>query len=163
MWTEFSLKWYRALFSNAQIGQAVLISITVALMTAAASVIIGTLAAFVLVRVRKFKGESAFVLFMTAPMVLPEVITGLALLLLFVTLGEVIPWFSDRGIFAIWIAHVTFCSAYTTVVIRSRFRELDISIEEAAIGIGRRSYQGILCHYSACHHASRSGSLPALL
>ncbi|SPT67775.1 Inner membrane ABC transporter permease protein ydcV [Anaerobiospirillum thomasii] len=136
VWTEFSLKWYRALFSNAQIGQAVLISITVALMTAAASVIIGTLAAFVLVRVRKFKGESAFVLFMTAPMVLPEVITGLALLLLFVTLGEVIPWFSDRGIFAIWIAHVTFCSAYTTVVIRSRFRELDISIEEAAMDLG---------------------------
>lgn len=136
VWTEFSLKWYRALFSNAQIGQAVLISITVALMTAAASVVIGTLAAFVLVRVRKFKGESAFVLFMTAPMVLPEVITGLALLLLFVTLGEVIPWFSDRGIFAIWIAHVTFCSAYTTVVIRSRFRELDISIEEAAMDLG---------------------------
>lgn len=136
VWTEFSLKWYRALFNNAQIGQAVLISITIALMTASASVVIGTLAAFVLVRVKKFKGESAFVLFITAPMVLPEVITGLALLLLFVTLGEVIPWFAERGIFAIWIAHVTFCSAYTTVVIRSRFRELDISIEEAAMDLG---------------------------
>lgn len=136
VWTEFSLKWYKALFNNAQIGQAVLISITIALMTASASVVIGTLAAFVLVRVKKFKGESAFVLFITAPMVLPEVITGLALLLLFVTLGEVIPWFAERGIFAIWIAHVTFCSAYTTVVIRSRFRELDISIEEAAMDLG---------------------------
>lgn len=136
VWTEFSLKWYKSLFSNAQIGQAVLISITVGLLTAAASVIIGTLAAFVLVRVSNFKGESAFMLFMTAPMVLPEVITGLALLLLFVTLGNVIPWFSDRGIFAIWVAHVTFCSAYTTVVIKSRFRELDISIEEAAMDLG---------------------------
>ena len=136
VWTEFSLKWYKSLFNNAQIGQAVLISITIALMTASASVVIGTLAAFVLVRVKKFKGESAFVLFITAPMVLPEVITGLALLLLFVTLGEFIPWFAERGIFAIWIAHVTFCSAYTTVVIRSRFRELDISIEEAAMDLG---------------------------
>lgn len=91
LWTQFSLKWYVALFHDAQIGQAVLISLTVAILTACTSVVIGTLAAFVLVRVRKFKGESAFVLFMTAPMVLPEVITGLALLLLFVTLGNVIP------------------------------------------------------------------------
>lgn len=136
LWTQFSLKWYVALFHDAQIGQAVLISLTVAILTACTSVVIGTLAAFVLVRVRKFKGESAFVLFMTAPMVLPEVITGLALLLLFVTLGNVIPWFSERGIFALWIAHVTFCSAYTTVVIRSRFRELDLSIEEAAMDLG---------------------------
>ena len=107
-----------------------------ALLTACASVVIGTLAAFVLVRVTSFRGESAFVLFITAPMVLPEVITGLALLLLFVTLGEIIPWFADRGIFAIWVAHVTFCASYTTVVIRSRFRELDISIEEAAMDLG---------------------------
>lgn len=136
VWTNFSLTWYYALFSDGQIGSAVLISLTIALLTACASVVIGTLAAFVLVRVKKFKGESAFVLFITAPMVLPEVITGLALLLLFVTLGNFIPLFADRGIFAIWIAHVTFCSAYTTVVIRSRFRELDISIEEAAMDLG---------------------------
>ena len=69
-------------------------------------------------------------------MILPDVITGLALLLVFVTLGSEIPIFADRGVFAIWIAHVTFCSAYTTVVIRSRFRELDISIEEAAMDLG---------------------------
>lgn len=136
IWTKFSFKWYISLFHNSQIIAAVGVSLTVAFFTACASVVIGTLAAFVLVRVKKFKGESAFVLFMTAPMILPEVITGLALLLLFVTLGEYIPLFSDRGIFTIWIAHVTFCSAYTTVVIRSRFRELDISIEEAAMDLG---------------------------
>ena len=136
VWTEFSFKWYHALFNNDAIIEAVGISLIIAVMTACASVIIGTLAAFVLVRVRYFRGESAFVLFMTAPMVLPEVITGLVLLLLFVTLGNVIPFFADRGIIAIWIAHVTFCSAYTTVVIRSRFRELDISIEEAAMDLG---------------------------
>ena len=136
VWTETSLRWYRALFQNADIIRAVGISLLIAFMTACASVVIGTLAAFVLVRVGRFRGETLFVLLMTAPMVLPEVITGLALLLIFVTLGSEIELFANRGIFAIWIAHVTFCSAYTTVVIRSRFRELDISIEEAAMDLG---------------------------
>lgn len=136
VWTEFSLKWYNALFHNSAIITAVGISLLLAFMSAIASVIIGTLAAFVMVRIRKFTGESAFLLFMTAPMILPEVISGLALLLLFVTLGDLIPVFSDRGLITIWIAHVTFCSAYATVVIRSRFVELDISIEEAAKDLG---------------------------
>ena len=136
VWTETSLKWYYALFENDAIIHAVGISLLVAVMTACASVVIGTLAAFVLVRVGRFRGESLFVLLITAPIVLPDVITGLALLLIFVTLGSEIPIFADRGVFAIWIAHVTFCSAYTTVVIRSRFRELDISIEEAAKDLG---------------------------
>ena len=136
VWTQFSLRWYKALFNNSAIITAVGISLTIAFMSAIASVIIGTLAAFVMVRVHKFHGESAFLLFMTAPMILPEVISGLALLLLFVTLGDIIPVFSDRGMITIWIAHVTFCSAYATVVIRSRFVELDVSIEEAAKDLG---------------------------
>ncbi len=136
VFTEFSLKWYNVLFHDSAIIRAVGISLTIGLMSASMAVVIGTLAAFVMVRVRHFTGESAFMLFMTAPMVLPEVITGLALLLLFVTLGDFIPWFSDRGIFAIWVAHVTFCSAYATVVIRSRFIELDVSVEEAAKDLG---------------------------
>ena len=136
VWTEFSLKWYNALFHNSAIITAVGISLLLAFLSAIASVIIGTLAAFVMVRIRKFSGESAFLLFMTAPMILPEVISGLALLLLFVTLGDLIPVFSGRGLITIWIAHVTFCSAYATVVIRSRFVELDISIEEAAKDLG---------------------------
>ena len=136
VWTNFSLKWYRALMNNDAIITAVGISMTIAVMSAIASVIIGTMAAFVMVRIKKFTGESSFLLFMTAPMILPEVITGLALLLLFVTLGDIIPVFSDRGMITIWIAHVTFCSAYATVVIRSRFIELDVSIEEAAKDLG---------------------------
>ncbi|MCR5084376.1 MAG: ABC transporter permease subunit [Succinivibrionaceae bacterium] len=136
VWTEFSLKWYAALFSDSAIIRALGISLTIAVLSSAAAVVIGTLAAFALVRIRSFPGESAFVLFMTAPMVLPEVVTGLALLLLFVTLGDLIPIFGDRGMLTIWIAHVTFCSAYTTVVIRSRLVELDVSIEEAAMDLG---------------------------
>ena len=136
VWTSFSLKWYGVLVQDQAIISALLTSLTIAFMAAAASVIIGTMAAFVMVRVHTFAGESAFMLFMTAPMVLPEVVTGLALLLLYVTLGDFIPFFADRGIAAIWFAHVTFCSAYATVVIRSRFLELDTSIEEAAKDLG---------------------------
>ncbi|MBQ9273857.1 MAG: ABC transporter permease subunit [Succinivibrio sp.] len=136
VWTEFSLKWYGVLIHDDAMIRALGISLTIGLLSAAASVVIGTLAAFVMTRVHHFTGESAFMLFMTAPMVLPEVITGLALLLLFVTLGDLVPVFQERGIIAIWIAHVTFCSAYATVVIRSRFIELDVSIEEAAQDLG---------------------------
>ena len=136
IWTTFSLHWYNVLVHDSAIISALCMSLTIAVMAASASVIIGTMAAFVMVRVRQFTGESAFMLFMTAPMVLPEVITGLALLLLYVTLGDFIPVFADRGIIAIWVAHVTFCSAYATVVIRSRFIELDTSVEEAAKDLG---------------------------
>lgn len=136
IWTTFSLHWYNVLVQDSAIISALCMSLTIAVMAASASVIIGTMAAFVMVRVRQFTGESAFMLFMTAPMVLPEVITGLALLLLYVTLGDFIPVFADRGIIAIWVAHVTFCSAYATVVIRSRFIELDTSVEEAAKDLG---------------------------
>lgn len=136
VWTHFSLKWYHSLFNNGDIGRAVGLSLVLAFLTSITSVVIGTLAAFVLVRVRKFRGESLFLLLITAPMVLPEVITGLALLLIFITLGSGLSIFADRGLFALWVSHVTFCSAYTTVVIRSRFRELDISIEEAAMDLG---------------------------
>ena len=136
IWTTFSLHWYNVLVHDSAIISALCMSLTIAVMAASASVIIGTMAAFVMVRVRQFAGESAFMLFMTAPMVLPEVITGLALLMLYVTLGDFIPVFADRGIIAIWVAHVTFCSAYATVVIRSRFIELDTSVEEAAKDLG---------------------------
>ncbi len=136
IWTHFSLHWYNVLVHDSAIISALCMSLTIAVMAAAASVVIGTMAAFVMVRVRHFAGESAFMLFMTAPMVLPEVITGLALLMLYVTLGDFIPVFADRGIIAIWVAHVTFCSAYATVVIRSRFIELDTSVEEAAKDLG---------------------------
>ncbi len=136
IWTSFSFKWYGVLIEDSAIIKALVTSLTIAVMAAATSVIIGTMAAFVMVRIHSFTGESAFMLFMTAPMVLPEVVTGLALLLLYVTLGDFIPAFADRGIAAIWFAHVTFCSAYATVVIRSRFLELDTSIEEAAKDLG---------------------------
>jgi putrescine transport system permease protein len=117
---------------------AVMRSLEIALYTAVAAVILGTLAAFVLTRVTRFKGRTMFGGLATAPLVMPEVITGLSLLLLFVAMAQVIGWPAERGILTIWIAHTTFCTAYVSVVVSSRLRELDLSIEEAAMDLGAR-------------------------
>ncbi len=89
-----------------------------------------------MVRFGRFRGSNGFAFMITAPLVMPDVITGLSLLLLFVALGHAIGWPSDRGMLTIWLAHVTFCTAYVAVVISSRLRELDHSIEEAAMDLG---------------------------
>ena len=135
VWGGWSIKWYFALFSDKQMMDAVLTSLIVSFCAASMSVIIGTLAAIVLARISKFKGETLFALFITAPMVLPEVIVGLSMLLLFVTLSDLIGW-PQRGMVTIWIAMVTVTAAYVTVVVRSRLMELDYSIEEASQDLG---------------------------
>ncbi len=136
VWSGFSIKWYFELFRDKQMMDGVMLSLTIGVMTATMAVIIGTMAAFVLTRVGSFKGETGFAFLITAPMVMPEVITGLALLLLFVSLSDTFGWPAQRGVMTIWIAHVTFTAAYVTVIIRSRLRELDQSIEEAAQDLG---------------------------
>lgn len=136
VWSGFSIKWYFELFRDKQMMDGVMLSLSIGVMTATMAVIIGTMAAFVLTRVGSFKGETGFAFLITAPMVMPEVITGLALLLLFVSLSDTFGWPSQRGVMTIWIAHVTFTAAYVTVIIRSRLRELDQSIEEAAQDLG---------------------------
>lgn len=136
VWSGFSIKWYFELFRDKQMMDGVMLSLSIGVMTATMAVIIGTMAAFVLTRVGSFKGETGFAFLITAPMVMPEVITGLALLLLFVSLSDAFGWPAQRGVMTIWIAHVTFTAAYVTVIIRSRLRELDQSIEEAAQDLG---------------------------
>jgi putrescine transport system permease protein len=91
-----------------------------------------------MVRFGRFRGSNGFAFMITAPLVMPDVITGLSLLLLFVALAHAIGWPADRGMLTIWLAHVTFCTAYVAVVISSRLRELDRSIEEAAMDLARR-------------------------
>ncbi len=135
VWGGWSIKWYFALFADKQMMDAVLTSLIVSFCAASMSVSIGTLAAIVLARISKFKGETLFALFITAPMVLPEVIVGLSMLLLFVTLSDLIGW-PQRGMVTIWIAMVTVTAAYVTVVVRSRLMELDYSIEEASQDLG---------------------------
>ncbi|TWC32814.1 putrescine transport system permease protein [Pseudomonas sp. SJZ079] len=138
VWGGWSVKWYVGLLDNTQLMNAVMRSLEIACYTAIAAVILGTLAAFVLTRVTRFKGRTMFGGLVTAPLVMPEVITGLSLLLLFVAMAQLIGWPAERGILTIWIAHTTFCTAYVSVVVSSRLRELDLSIEEAAMDLGAK-------------------------
>ncbi|KFL38029.1 ABC transporter permease subunit [Arenimonas donghaensis] len=136
VWSGFSVKWYGELFRDQQMMDAAWVSIQVAFWTACASVVLGTMAAMVMTRFRQFPGKTLFGGLITAPLVMPEVITGLSILLLFVSIGPVIGIGGQRGMLTIWIAHVTFCMAFVTVVISSRLGELDRSLEEAAMDLG---------------------------
>ncbi len=141
VWGGWSVKWYAGLLDNSQLMGAVMRSIEIAFYTAIAAVALGTLAAFVLTRIPRFKGRTLFGGLVTAPLVMPEVITGLSLLLLFVAMAQLIGWPAERGVLTIWIAHTTFCSAYVAVVVSSRLRELDLSIEEAAMDLGAKPWK----------------------
>ncbi|HEU0153830.1 MAG TPA: ABC transporter permease subunit [Arenimonas sp.] len=136
VWSGFSVKWYVELFRDQQMMSAAWVSVQVAFWTACASVVLGTLAAMVMTRFRDFPGKTLFGGLITAPLVMPEVITGLSILLLFVSIGPIIGIGEQRGMLTIWIAHVTFCMAFVTVVISSRLAELDRSLEEAAMDLG---------------------------
>lgn len=136
VWSGFSVKWYGELFRDSQMMSAAWVSIQVAFWTACASVVLGTMAAMIMTRFRNFPGKTVFGGLITAPLVMPEVITGLSILLLFVSIGPIIGIGEQRGMLTIWIAHVTFCMAFVTVVISSRLGELDKSLEEAAMDLG---------------------------
>ena len=141
VWGGWSIKWYVGLLDNTQLMGSVMRSLEIACYTAVAAVARGTLAAFVLTRVTRFKGRTLFGGLVTAPLVMPEVITGLSLLLLFVAMAQMIGWPQERGIVTIWIAHTTFCAAYVAVVVSARLRELDLSIEEAAMDLGAKPWK----------------------
>lgn len=141
VWGGWSLKWYFGLLDNSQLMGSVLRSLEIAFYTAISAVVLGTMAAFVLTRVTRFKGRTLFGGLVTAPLVMPEVITGLSLLLLFVAMAQLIGWPQQRGLLTIWIAHTTFCAAYVAVVVSARLRELDLSIEEAAMDLGAKPWK----------------------
>ena len=136
VWAEFSTKWYVELIHNEALLKAVGLSLTIAAGAASLAIVLGTLAAFAIIRFRRFRGSNLFSFMTTAPLVMPDVITGLSLLLLFIGMGQVIGWPKARGAMTILMAHATFCTAYVTVVISARLRELDKSIEEAALDLG---------------------------
>ena len=136
VWAGFSTQWYVELVQDEQLMAAVWVSLRIAFYTASMAVILGTVSAFALDRFGKFRGRTAFNSMLTAPLVMPDVITGLSLLLLFVTMADLIGWPVERGMLTIWIAHVTFSTAYVAVVVGARLREVDRSIEEAAMDLG---------------------------
>ena len=136
VWGGFSTKWYGELLHDKQMLGAAWMSFKIAFLAASSAVVIGTMASIVMVRMGKFKGRVAFTSMITAPLVMPEVITGLSLLLLFVAMAQTIGWPAGRGMLTILIAHVTFCTAFVAVVVSSRLREMDASLEEAARDLG---------------------------
>ena len=141
VWAGFSTKWYVELFQNEQIINAAKLSLRIAAINATGAVILGTLAGFALSRFRRFKGRTLMTGMTTAPLVMPEVITGLSLLLLFVAMEHAFGWPAGRGVTTITIAHITFSMAYVTVVIQSRLSTLDESLEEAAMDLGARPWK----------------------
>jgi len=133
-----TLRWYVRLLENDQLLGAAWISLKVAAMTATGAVILGTIAGLVLTRFRPFRGRAFLSAMTTAPLVMPEVITGIAMLLLFVSLEQLIGWPEGRGMLTITIAHITFAMAYVTVVVQSRLAGFDDALEEAALDLGAR-------------------------
>lgn len=138
VWSGFSTKWYAELLQNEQILGAAWLSIKIAAVNATFAVVLGTLAALALVRYRRFRGRGMLQTMVTAPLVMPEVIIGLSLLLLFVAMERVLGWPDGRGQMTITIAHITFSMAYVTVVVQSRLAHMDQSLEEAALDLGAK-------------------------
>lgn len=140
LFTGFSLRWYRALLDDSRLVEGFFLSLKVALITGTLSVVLGSFAAFVLVRYRRFSGRTVFYGLVNAPLVMPEVIIGLSLLLLMVAAQRTLG-FPERGVATIVIGHTLLGMAYATVVIQSRLSEMDRAIEEAAMDLGCRPLQ----------------------
>tara|TARA_R110002049_G_scaffold94988_15_gene233505 strand:- start:3779 stop:4582 length:804 start_codon:yes stop_codon:yes gene_type:complete len=138
VWGGFSTRWYGELLRNDQVLDAAFLSFRVAFMSASMATILGTMAGLALARFSRFRGRTLFSGMITSPMVMPEVITGLSLLLLFVSLQQLTGWPGQRGFSTITIAHTTFAMAYVAVIVQSRLSSMDESLEEAAMDLGGR-------------------------
>jgi len=138
VWGGFSTRWYGELFRSEQILDAFLLSIKIAATSATLATVLGTMSGLVLARFGRFRGRTLFSGMISSPMVMPEVITGLSLLLLFITLQQLTGWPGQRGFSTITIAHTTFSMAYVAVIVQSRLMSMDESLEEAAMDLGGR-------------------------
>ncbi len=135
-WSGFSLRWYESLFNDQVLLSAAWLSFRIGALSATAAVILGTWAGYVLARAGRFPGFSLYVGLVSAPLVIPEVVLGISLLLMFVEMDKLFGWPGERGMFTIWVGHVMLCMAYVAVIIQSRIRDLDRSLEEAALDLG---------------------------
>lgn len=143
VWAGFTLKWYAKLAGDSEMLSGLWLSLKIAFLTACGSVVLGTLAAFALVRYTRFTGRTLFSGMVNAPLVMPEVIVGLSLLLMLVSMQRAIG-FPERGMTTIWLGHLLLGMAYATVVVQSRLRELNPQLEEAAMDLGARPRQVFL-------------------
>ena len=135
VWGGFSLRWWRALPDNQDMVSAALLSLQIGVVNAPVAVVLGTLAGIALARYRRFRGRGLFTGLIAAPLVMPEVIMGISMLLLFVSLERLTGW-PERGFTTIAIAHITFTMAYVAVIVQSRLVSFDHSLEEAAQDLG---------------------------
>ena len=140
VWRGFTLKWYAALAEDREIQAGLLLSLKIAFLTACGSVVLGTMAAFALVRYKRFAGRTLFSGMVNAPLVMPEVVVGLSLLLMLVSVQRAIG-FPERGMMTIWLGHLLVGMAYATVVVQARLLELNPQLEEAAMDLGARPQQ----------------------
>jgi len=138
VWAGWSTKWYGELLQNGQLAEAAWVSLKVGFWSATIGVVFGTMIGYALARFRKFRGKLFLNGMATAPIVMPEVVMGLSLLLLFISLENLIGWPAGRGLLTVIIAHATVGMAFVAVVIQGRLSETDISIEEAAMDLGAR-------------------------
>ncbi len=140
VFTGFSLRWYQALVNDSRLVDGFFLSLKVALLSATLGTVLATLAAFALVRFGAFRGRTLFNAMLSSPLVMPEVIIGMSLLLLFVGMERVLGW-PERGTLTMVLGHALLGMAYASVVIQSRLKEMDRSIEEAALDLGCRPFQ----------------------
>ena len=140
VWTGFSLRWYQELMSDTEIISGFGLSLKIAFMSATSSVVLGTFAAFALSSYQRFRGRTLFSAMVSAPLVMPEVIIGLSLLLMLVSMQKVFG-FPERGLATIWLGHTLLGMAYATVVVQSRLQEMSKSLSEAAMDLGCRAHQ----------------------
>ncbi len=141
VWNGFSLRWYSALLNNPQVIDAALLSLQIALISATIATVLGTLAGLSMTHMGRFKGRLLFTGLIAAPLIMPEVITGLSLLLVFVSTEQLIGWPESRGTLTIIIAHITFSMAFVAVIVQSRLSTADRSLEEAAMDLGGRPFR----------------------
>jgi putrescine transport system permease protein len=141
VWGGFSTRWYVSLLSNHQVIDALLLSLKIALVSASFATIIGTMAGIALARFGRFRGRVLFSGLVTAPLIMPEVITGICSLLFFVMLADWIGWPGARGFTTITLAHITFSAVFVTTIVQARMVQFDRAIEEAAMDLGSRPWQ----------------------
>jgi putrescine transport system permease protein len=140
VWRGFTLKWYEALIHDEEMLLGLWLSLKIALLTACGSVVLGTLAAFALVKYKRFTGRTLFSGMVNAPLVMPEVVVGLSLLLMMVSVQRALG-FPERGMLTIWLGHLLLGMAYATVVIQARLQDMNPQLEEAAMDLGAKPHQ----------------------
>ncbi len=141
VWGGFSTKWYVSLMSNDKVIDALLLSLKIALVSATFATILGTMAGITLARFNKFRGRTLFSGLVTAPLIMPEVITGISSLIFFILLADWIGWPAQRGFTTITLAHITFSMVFVTTIVNARMVQSDRAIEEAAMDLGSRPWQ----------------------